>query len=43
MIGWYKQGRLKPLVTHIMPLEKTVDAIKLLTDRKAHGKIVVMP
>lgn len=43
LIGWYKQGHLKPLVTHIMPLEKTVDAIKLLTGRKAHGKIVVMP
>jgi len=26
-----------------MPLAETVDAIRLLTDRKAHGKIVVMP
>jgi hypothetical protein len=26
-----------------VPLERTVEAIRLLTDRKAHGKIVVMP
>ncbi len=43
LIDWYKAGQLKPLVTHNLPLDKTVDAIKLLTDRKAHGKIVVTP
>ncbi len=41
LIDWYKAGQLKPLVTHILPLEKTVHAIKLLTDRKAYGKIVI--
>ena len=43
LIDWFKAGQLKPLVTQILPLEKTIDAIKLLTDRKAHGKIVIMP
>ena len=43
LIDWYKAGQLKPLVTHILPLEKTVHAIKLLTDRKAYGKIVITP
>lgn len=43
VIDWYKAGQLKPLVTHTLPLEKTIDAITLLTDRKAHGKIVVRP
>jgi NADPH2:quinone reductase len=43
LIAWYDAGKLAPLVTHRLPLEKTVDAIRLLTDRKAHGKIVVMP
>jgi len=43
LIDWFKGGQLKPLVTQILPLEKTIDAIKLLTDRKAHGKIVIMP
>ena len=43
LIEWFKAGQLKPLVTQILPLEKTIDAIKLLADRKAHGKIVIMP
>jgi hypothetical protein len=34
---------LKPLVTHRLPLGRAVEAIRLLTDRKAHGKVVVVP
>jgi NADPH2:quinone reductase len=43
LLGWYTAGTLRPLVTHRLPLERSVEAIGLLTDRKAHGKIVVMP
>jgi NADPH:quinone reductase len=43
LLGWYTAGTLKPLVTHRLPLARSVEAIRLLTDRKAHGKIVVMP
>ena len=43
LMAWYEAGKLKPLVSHRLPLERTVDAIRLLTDRKAHGKIVVVP
>ena len=43
LLAWYATGALKPLVTHRLPLERSVEAIRLLTDRKAHGKIVVMP
>ena len=43
LLGWYKEGKLKPLVTHRLPLERGAEAIRLLTDRKAHGKVVVMP
>jgi NADPH2:quinone reductase len=43
LMEWYREGKLRPLVTHRLPLERTVDAIRLLTDRKAHGKIVVVP
>src|SRR5216110_729360 len=42
LIGWYEAGQLSPCVTHRLPLERTVEAIRLLTDRKAHGKIVVV-
>jgi len=43
LLQWYAAGQLKPCVTHRLPLERTVEAIRLLTDRKAHGKIVVIP
>jgi NADPH2:quinone reductase len=41
LIAWYEEGKLKPLVSHRYPLEEAVAAIKLLTERKAMGKVVV--
>jgi len=41
LMRWYGEGRLRPCVTHRLPLEASVEAIRLLTDRKAHGKVVV--
>ena len=43
LVRWYGEGKLRPLVTHRLPLSRTVEAIRLLTDRKAHGKVVVVP
>src|SRR5262245_8630378 len=43
LLSWYEQGKLKPCISHRLPLEKSVEAIRLLTDRPAYGKIVVVP
>jgi len=43
LLVWYREGKLKPCISHRLPLEKTVEAITLLTARKAHGKVVVLP
>ncbi len=43
LMRWYAEGKLRPLVSHRLPLARTVEAIRLLTDRKAHGKVVVVP
>ena len=43
LLSWYRAGTLKPCVTRCLPLERSVEAIRLLTDRKAYGKVVVMP
>lgn len=43
LLGWYAEGRLKPMVTEDLPLDKGVEAIKLLTERKAHGRVLVRP
>jgi NADPH2:quinone reductase len=42
LMQWYREGKLRPEVTHRLPLERSVEAIRLLTDRKAHGKVVVV-
>lgn len=43
LMQWYENGKLQPCVTHTMPLAQSVDAIRLLTERKAHGKVVIVP
>ena len=43
LLRWYAEGRLRPLIYRRLPLESTVEAIRMLTDRKAHGKIVIAP
>ncbi len=53
LFKWYGEGKLKPCVTARMPLEKTVDAIRLLTepesaredrrDARARGELSARP
>ncbi|MFI8481960.1 NADPH:quinone oxidoreductase family protein [Pseudomonas sp. NPDC078700] len=41
LFAWHTEGKLKPLVSETFPLEKAADAIDLLGQRKAVGKVVV--
>ncbi|MGA8399953.1 MAG: NADPH:quinone oxidoreductase family protein [Stellaceae bacterium] len=41
LLRWHSEGKLKPCITHCFPLERSVEALRLLTDRRAFGKIVV--
>ena len=43
LLRWYAEGKLRPLITQRVPLERAIEAIRLLTDRKGHGKLVVLP
>jgi len=43
LLRWYGEGKLAPSITARFPLERSVEAIRLLTDRKAQGKLVVLP
>jgi NADPH2:quinone reductase len=43
VMGWYAEGRLKPHISHVLPLERAGEALALLADRKATGKVVVVP
>ena len=40
---WYQEGKLTPCITHCLPLERSREAIRLLTDRQAYGKVVIIP
>jgi NADPH:quinone reductase len=42
LVRWYGEGRLVPCITHRLPLERGAEAIRLLTDRQAHGKVLVV-
>jgi NADPH2:quinone reductase len=41
LLQWHGEGKLKPCITHRFPLEQSVAALRLLTERQAYGKIVV--
>lgn len=43
LLDWYGQGRIKPHISHVLPLEQTADALELLRSRKSTGKVVVTP
>ncbi|WP_026758283.1 NADPH:quinone oxidoreductase family protein [Sediminimonas qiaohouensis] len=43
LLGWYQQGRIKPHVSHILPLERTEEGLALLRERRATGKVVITP
>ncbi len=43
LMTWYEDGRLKPHVSHVLPLDQSDDALELLRSRKSTGKVVVTP
>ncbi len=43
LASWFKAGKVKPPVTEQVPLAGAADAIARLAERRAMGKIVVLP
>ena len=41
LFAWHRAGRIRPHVSQTLPLARTAEAIRLLADRRAIGKIVV--
>lgn len=41
LVGWFEEGRLKPHVSEILPMEGFLDGLELLRARKATGKVVI--
>jgi NADPH2:quinone reductase len=38
---WWQEGKLKPLISATYPLERTVEALKEVQERRVKGKIVI--
>ncbi len=43
LLDWYRDGRLRPHVSHVLPLSQADEAMDLLRTRKSTGKVVVTP
>jgi len=43
LIGWYLEGRLRPHISHILPLDRVEEGMDLLRNRQSTGKVVVTP
>jgi NADPH:quinone reductase len=41
LVAWWREGRLRPHVSATFPLERAGDALRMLADRKAIGRVVV--
>ncbi len=41
LFDWYAQGKLKPHVSHVLPLEQANEGLELLRSRRATGKVVI--
>lgn len=43
LMAWFAEGRIRPHVSHVVPLDQAGDALELLRTRKSTGKVVVTP
>ena len=43
LMAWHAEGRLKPHISHTLPLEQADNALELMRSRKSTGKVVVTP
>ena len=42
LLEWAEQGKIRPNVSHRLPLEDYAEAMQLLIDRKAIGRVALM-
>ena len=42
MLGWFRDGLLRPKITEVYSLERAGEALQQLKDRRAKGRIVLV-
>ncbi|MEX0340068.1 MAG: zinc-binding dehydrogenase, partial [Arenibacterium sp.] len=43
LFRWHAEGRIKPHISHVLPLQDAEKGLQLLRDRTATGKVVITP
>jgi NADPH2:quinone reductase len=41
LFHWFEEGKLRPHISHRLPLDQTADALRLLQQRKSTGKVIL--
>lgn len=41
LLKWHAEGRIKPHVSHVLPLDRAAEGLDLLRSRKSTGKVVI--
>ena len=41
MVGWYREGRIRPHIDGTYPLEQSIDALRRIAARQVRGKLVI--
>ncbi|SDE28728.1 NADPH2:quinone reductase [Salipiger thiooxidans] len=41
LFGWYAEGRIKPHISHVLPLDRAMEGMELLRSRASTGKVVI--
>jgi NADPH2:quinone reductase len=43
LMAWHGAGRLRPHVSHVLPLERAAEGLELILSRRSTGKVVITP
>lgn len=43
LLAWYKEGKIRPVVSETYPLEQVADALNAMMNRRVTGKVVLIP
>jgi len=43
LMGWFNEGRISPLISASFPLERGVEALQMVEERRAIGKVLIEP
>jgi NADPH2:quinone reductase len=41
LIGWWQQGRLRPHISDVVPLDRAPEGLKQVLARRSTGKVII--